>query len=1443
MKKVLLAVFAIFLLSNAAHSQGGNSNIGTEFWTCWMDHIDSALSKNGGAVSQMNLYIASDIATTCTISATDNSFNSTINVAANTITIFAVPTSAYLGGLIGKQNKGIHIVSKNPVAVYAHIYASAVSGATLLLPVNTMANDYYSLNYTQLSNATPSYSVFDVIATADTTTVQITPTAQLIDGSKSGVPFTVTLNKGQVYQGIAATDKTGTRDLTGTRITSISTGTSGCKKIAVFSGSNKIYIGSPNQTSDNLFQQVYPTASWGKNYITVPLKDRNYDIIRIVTSDPTANITLNGSALPISKFTNSLYYDFNSQVTNFITSDKPIQVVQYAVTQGNLITGGKPSTTDVGDPEMIFLNPLEQNIDHVILYSANEYLILKSYINVVIPSAATSSFLLDGATQTGSFVKVPGNTAYSYAQFVVKSGATHTISASQGFNAIAYGFGNAESYGYAAGTNVKNLNEYVQYTNPTTQTIETSGCTGTSIIPEVIIPYQTTSITWDLGMGTTPVVQTTPILKNTFVKNGVTLYTYDYSSPVTYNPGSYAIKVTVIDPITTVCGSNEEIDLNFNVANPPTAKFASRDTTCLADTIGFTDQSTGNGSAITAWKWNFGNGDTSIIQNPVYKYLTPGDYTASLTVTISTGCQSTFTKNIHIRATSVAAFTNSTPDCETLGVTLTDQSKPGEGKITQWIWNYGDGTASETRTNGLPFTHTYATAGTDTVRLQILTDKGCSSSTISKVITIHPHPVVAFGLPDVCLANAVAQFTDKTTIADNSSAQFTYVWNFGDTTAAGASTNTSTLKNPTHQFTRAGVYPVMLTVTSKDTCTLSLSQNFTVSGQAKFIAPATSCPGDTVMFTDKTDGTNKVVSYWHWDFGTGDTSNVQNPKYPFKTPGDYNVVLTVSGHNGCSTTNFTQSIHINKKPTSNFTYSAPTCETKSITFTDASIANEGNIITWNWDFGDGGTSTLQNPVHTFKPFTTYAVKLTVTTDVGCNGTSTQMVIVNPQPVADFVLPDVCVSDGAAYFNAIPDKNGVSYTWNFGDAASNISASNPNTASGTSVSHHYITSGDYKATLTVVTAAGCMSDTVKTFHVNGSSPVAAFSVINPNGLCTSSPVAFQNQATIPGFGDQITGINMYYDYANHPHDSVHYERPASNAIFTHKYPLENTSQRAYTVRMLAYSGGTCGSAPYDVSITVLPVPALTFGTLPNLCQNSAKVDLTTFVTAGSIPGTGKFYIDGTTTAQSNIFDPAQVAIGTHTIYYIYTASAPGSCADTLNQPITVAPIPTVSAGSDVEVIAGSSVTLDGKTNATGSNVKILWTPTTGLSDPTILNPVATPKADTKYALTITLTTGGISCPVTDSVNVRLLHLPVIPNTFTPNGDGVNDTWEIKYLNQYPACTVKVFNRAGEMVYSSVGYSIPWDGRYQGNILPVGTYYYIVDPKHNLAVMSGSVNLIR
>jgi gliding motility-associated-like protein len=192
--------------------------------------------------------------------------------------------------------------------------------------------------------------------------------------------------------------------------------------------------------------------------------------------------------------------------------------------------------------------------------------------------------------------------------------------------------------------------------------------------------------------------------------------------------------------------------------------------------------------------------------------------------------------------------------------------------------------------------------------------------------------------------------------------------------------------------------------------------------------------------------------------------------------------------------------------------------------------------------------------------------------------------------------------------------------------------------------------------------------------------------------------------------------------------------------------------------------------------------------------------------------------------------------------VFTAA--NGCGYSTSQDVTVNATPKVSAGADLHVLEGGQVTI----NASASGDEPLtykWTlanggTATGLDHDDILNPVASPTDDISYLLTVTSAKG---CTASATVNVSVLKAPVVPNTFTPNSDGVNDTWQIKYLDSYPNCTVDIFNRFGTKLYSSVGYPIPWDGTYKGASLPVGVYYYIINPKNGRKVISGSLTIIR
>lgn len=185
---------------------------------------------------------------------------------------------------------------------------------------------------------------------------------------------------------------------------------------------------------------------------------------------------------------------------------------------------------------------------------------------------------------------------------------------------------------------------------------------------------------------------------------------------------------------------------------------------------------------------------------------------------------------------------------------------------------------------------------------------------------------------------------------------------------------------------------------------------------------------------------------------------------------------------------------------------------------------------------------------------------------------------------------------------------------------------------------------------------------------------------------------------------------------------------------------------------------------------------------------------------------------------------------------------GCISDTAKDVVIVHPYPKLNAGPDLFVLEGGTIQI--KPSFYATNPSFLWStvtyPVTYLDSVDIAYPRSSPPDDITYTVKLT---GIGGCAVTDDVFIKVLKAPVIPNAFSPNGDNINDTWEIKYLESYPGATIEVFDRGGRLVYKSINYSKNWDGSINGKPLPVGTYYYIINPQSGRKIMSGSVTILR
>ncbi|TMI62931.1 MAG: PKD domain-containing protein [Bacteroidetes bacterium] len=1701
MKRLTLLCTLVYCLTIGQKSHAQDfSNKGKDFWVAYGYH--QVMVANN--VQEMVLYFSTEAVTTVTVSIPGNGYTQTFsNIPANTV--FTTPALPKFGAqdarLINEtglpENKGIHIVADKPIVAYAHIYNSSVSGATILFPTNTLGKEYYSINYDNVSNTGQANCWFYVVACdTGTTTVEITPSANTLT-KPAGVPFTVNLTQGQTYnmmgQLLTNTNPFRGVDLTGSSIRSIDVG-NGCKRIGVFSGSGRISLtcNGASSSSDNYMVQAFPKTAWGKRFLTAPTGGSSpNNFFRVCVSDPTTVVRLNGSIL--TGLVNNFYYQAGpTSSPNYIEADKPITVAQYLTSQGACNNSGQ------GDPEVIYLSPIEQNINKVLWNATPNFAINQHYINAIIPNTGTaiSSLRLDGVPVSPVTIQPhPQLPGYSYLKQGVTAGQ-HTLQSDSGFNAIAYGYGPTESYGYNAGTNIKDLFQFITVQNQHATVSFPTACKSSPFFLSMVFPYQPTSLIWQFN-GLFPNVSIpSPMFDSSWVVSGKTLYRYKLPTPYTINTvGTYPVRIVATNPTPDGCGNQQEIDFDLQVFENPTAEFAFTTDGCLTNPVLFRDSALNTQSRpITNYWWDFADaGAISTLQNPIHTFSAAGTYNVKHTIITDVGCISdTVSKPISISNPPVAGFTVAAPKCVGKLITFTNASTvPPGGVLSQWLWDFGDGNTANA-TNGNPQAHTYLTAGSYNVTLRVVTSSGCQSQLFSLPVVINVNPVAGFNFPGICLPVGAAQFTNTSVISDGTGSQLTYNWDFGDgntstqpnplhnysgtgpftvtltaisnngcaddsvrilntifarptasftvdsiesciggtsdftnaSTAPGSSVtqwfwdfgdaSTSTLQNPTHTYAGPGNYivklwinsavgcrsdtmikiitvlplptvnftngtpvcqfgnlslnstsvsnggvinqyswtvntvpaggnnasivyvPVIagphmvnLTVTTDKGCSNQSSRSVTVNpkpvaafnfpniclpvGAAQFVNTTTIsdgtgaqitytwnfgdgntstqtnplhnysgtgpftvtliatsnngcidnsvrvvntvyaepqaafnslpevCLGNSISFTDQSTAANATVNSWQWDFGDGNTSTVQNPSHTYAAAGSYTVTLKVGTDKGCQTVALiaTRTVIVNPLPIPAYNTSAPLCQTRGITFTDISNANAGVLTTWRWNFGDGSTSILTTGTpftHTYANAGTYPTTLQVETNKGCVSTVLMRdVVINNRPKAGFVAPEICLTDPFAPFldtSSIAAGSITGWDWNFGDP--NANAGNPNTSTVQNPSHRYTVVGVYTATLVSTSAAGCKDTIAQTFTVNGSIPVAGFAVSNPNILCSNKTVTITDGSTVD-FGNLIK-VEIYWDFANDPTIKTTASNPVSGATYTHTYPEFGTPfTKTYTVRYVVYSGINCVNTTTK-TITVLATPTVVFNPVNAICDNLPSFNISQATITNGLPGTGVFTGTGVTSGGS--FDPAAAGPGPHTITYTYTGT--NTCVNSATQTITVNPSPNANAGPDKFVLEGGVVTLT-PTLFTGMQVSYTWTPTTYLSSANIANAIVqNPLDDITYTLKVTTDQG---CFDTDDVFVKVLKAPVVPNAFSPNGDGTHDKWDITFLESYPGCVIDVYNRYGQLVYHTVNYPVPWDGKINGRDAPVGTYYYIINPKNGRKPLTGYVDIIR
>lgn len=472
--------------------------------------------------------------------------------------------------------------------------------------------------------------------------------------------------------------------------------------------------------------------------------------------------------------------------------------------------------------------------------------------------------------------------------------------------------------------------------------------------------------------------------------------TSNLQSPAHTYAASASYNVNLV--VTTNNGCTDDTTKIVFVNPTPVAEFSATDV-CVTQSSVFSDlSSVVNPSVITDWAWDvLNNGSIEYTtQNASHIFPAEGTFDVLLSVISTGGCIDDTLISVTVFPGAVADFI-ATNECLNVANVFTDQSTVTSGTITNWDWSFADGGTDNTPNP----THTYSTEGNRTVTLTVTSDNGCTS-TFSAPVIVYPLPAADFTATSVCEGLAT-NFTDQSTVSSGDMA--TWSWNFGDATIAAA-------QSPAHTYLTAGNYTVQLNIVSDQGCLDSIVNPVTVHPLPVVdfeVVPDAGCMPLLVALNDLSSIATGANAAWDWKIENLFSSSQQNTNYTLENAGLYDVTLTVTSDMGCSTS-LTRNdfITVHPKPFPEFAFTPTVTEIlyPEITFTDLS---GGNPVQWNWQFGTGDISTIQNPVYSYADTGIFTVTFEVLNEFGCSDTIEHTLVILPS--FTIYVPNAFTPDG------------------------------------------------------------------------------------------------------------------------------------------------------------------------------------------------------------------------------------------------------------------------------------------------------------------------------------------------------------------------------------------------------------------------------------------------
>lgn len=859
----------------------------------------------------------------------------------------------------------------------------------------------------------------------------------------------------------------------------------------------------------------------------------------------------------------------------------------------------------------------------------------------------------------------------------------------------------------------------------------------------------------------------------TMVWNGGTLSNASNPAIVSAS-GTYTVTATdangCFDTASVVVASDTAQNLNITVNSA---------TICSGESV------TLRANGGSAYVWSTSETTDSIVVSPVN--------TTSYTVNTSGGtCSGSAIATVTV-SPSFSVSVNSPTICAGQTATLIANG------ASNYTWSAGAVSNGDSTATAVP-----ATTMSYTVTAGI---GACTDSAIA-VVTVNPKPVANFGSVNACLGSNTTFIDSSITSSGTITA---WKWDFGD------SSPVSLNQNPVYQYTATGNYAVTLIVQNSLACSDTIVENTTV-----YFNPVTNfnandvCFGDTVLFFDASnvDISASIVSYL-WVFNDGSpTDTTANPHHYYADSGSYNVTLLCTTNQGCLNA-VTKTVRVFDAPRPQFSV-ADICLGSAAVFVNNSIPPAmGSIGSQQWNFGDGSAiNTAANPQHVYMATGTFPVTLIVrSSNLACADTLTDSVTVFPKPVAAFTTPQVCFGQSMNFNNlsfVSAPSSIVSWDWDFGNSGAVSTLQTP--------VYSYSSFGSYNVTLIVTSSNMACKDTITDSVVVHPLPHPAFTTYN---VCEGSVAQFVDQSTMPSNITNDGILGWTWDFGNSSSTS-------NNQNASQQYTAIGTD----TVELKVVSNFGCVDSVIR-PIVINPNPVVNFTVSDTAgCESLCLVfqDASTISTGGNVAW--EWTLGDNTESTDTVFthcysNDSIYAPVYRSISLKVTSDSGCTTLLTRNNYITVYPKPLAAFHTEPIVTTIANPIIDIKEHSIGAN---FWNWNFGDTDTSTLQyPQAHTYADTgTYTIQLIVTTN-YTCTDTSYVSVVIEpdYMLYVPNAFTPNGDGLNDTFipQGTFIDEFE---MRIFDRWGNLVYKTNDMTQYWDGKTNtGNFLVLtDTYVYVI-----------------